>query len=73
MKKIGLLLVVWILASGMSCLPEVMNIKDEQGNMLAGRECVKQPDGGMCCTTMVPVQGKMVEASKCYGPGEQPE
>ena len=64
-------LVLTACAGGMN-IPTELNYS-ENGELIAGRKCVDQPDGGKCCTTKVPYKGTVREVTACYPKGEVPE
>lgn len=55
----------------MTCAEDLKNIKgvmvyDKDGQIISGRDCVGQKDGGKICTTIFPDGKKSVVV---YGPG----
>lgn len=74
MRKIAMILILGlIVVGGAACsvddLGRFDGVKVErEGETLVGHECVARPDGGKCCTSTAPIEGKQSSVTVCYGP-----
>lgn len=70
MRRIAIILILGLIFAGAACpLDRLDGLKVEQeGETLVGHECTARPDGGKCCTSTAPIEGKQSSVTVCYGP-----
>lgn len=78
MKQLRIILILifaGLIFGGAACpqnFPTQLNYS-EDGKLIAGRKCEDPKDGQVCCTSIVPYQGKTRELSACYPVGQVPD